>query len=327
MFGRPKIRQALTPLPPEGVSSTSRLVPRANDEAPLRLGFRTTWFSDFYHQALILPWWAYLVLGSALYLSLNILFAELYLLDPHGIDKARPGVFEDAFFFSIQTMATIGYGVLTPVGTYANLIVTTETMVSLIFVAFVTGITFARFSRPTARVTFSRTAVVTPYNGVPTLSVRVANGRRNKILEADVAMTLVRNERTSEGVVMRRFYSLELTRRHSPIFSLTFTVLHPIDASSPFFGATTASLESWQAELLVTVIGIDESMNQPIHARTSYLGDEILFGYKFADMFGYTPSGRLAIDYAKFHDVLPDGFQPSPGEPAGQPGLDDAGSG
>ena len=131
---------------------------------------------------LTLPWWSYLVLGMALYLGLNLVFAELYLLEPGGIDKARPGAFEDAFFFSIQTMATIGYGVLTPVGTYVNLVVTAETMVSLVFVAVITGITFARFSRPTARVMFSRVVTVAPYNGIPTLYMRLANARRNQIL-------------------------------------------------------------------------------------------------------------------------------------------------
>jgi inward rectifier potassium channel len=282
-------------------------VPRASDEAPLRLGVRAGRSFDFYHHTLTLPWWAYIVIGVASYLALNFIFAGLYLMDSAGIDRARPGSFADAFFFSIQTMATIGYGVLTPVGTYANLLVTAETMVSLVFITFITGITFARFSRPTARVMFTRFATVSNYNGVPTFSVRLANARRNQILEADVAITLLRNEQTSEGLRMRRFYDLVLARRHTPIFSLSFTAMHTIDQASPLYGCTKASLEAEQAEFLVTVTGIDETMSQTIHARISYQADEIVFGRRFADMFGYTPSGRLAIDYAVFHETIPDG--------------------
>ncbi len=282
-------------------------MPRESDEGALRLGLRAGRGVDIYHHTLTLPWGIYLVIGIVSYLALNFIFAALYMLDTAGIDRARPGSFADAFFFSIQTMATIGYGVLTPVGTYANLLVTAETMVSLVFITFITGITFARFSRPTARVMFTRIATVSSYNGVPTLSVRLANARRNQILEADVAITLLRNERTSEGLRMRRFYDLALARRHTPVFSLSFTAMHPIDAASPLHGATRASLEAEQAELLVTVTGIDETMSQTIHARTSYQADEIVFGRRFADMFGYTSTGRLAIDYAVFHETVPDG--------------------
>ena len=281
-------------------------MPRASDEAPLRLGLKTGRGLDFYHHTLTLPWWTYLVIGVASYLALNIIFAELYLLDTAGIDRARPGSFADAFFFSIQTMATIGYGVLTPVGTYANVLVTAETMVSLVFITFITGITFARFSRPSARVMFSKTVCVSHYNGVPTLCARLANARRNQILEADVALTLVRNEQSAEGVRMRRFYSLQLARQHTPIFSLSFTAMHAIDEQSPLYGCTSESLAAEYAELLVTVTGIDETMSQTIHARTSYQSDEIVFGQRYVDMFGYTPAGRLVIDYSHFHETMPD---------------------
>ena len=223
--------------PPKGVRRNNRIVRRGPDQAALRLGFETNWHSDFYHRMLVLRWWPFVLAATTLYLALNVIFAGLFLLQPGAIDHARPGSFQDAFFFSIQTMATIGYGVLTPVGLYANTVVTVETMVSLVFVTFTTGITFSRFSRPTARVSFSKAVTVARYNGVPTLSVRLANSRRNQILEADVRLTLVRNERTAEGQQMRRFYDFALARGHTPIFALTFTVMHPIDERSPFFGA------------------------------------------------------------------------------------------
>ena len=274
-------------------------------EGPLRLGAATAWHEDLYHELIVLPWSRFLLFGIAAYLALNLLFAGLFMLDSHGIDKARPGVFADAFFFSVQTMATIGYGVLTPSGTYANLVVTAETMVSLVFVAFTTGATFARFSRPTARVNFSRVATVADYNGVPTLLVRMSNARQNQILEADVALTLLRNEFSSEGLHMRRFYDLALSRSHTPIFALSFTAMHPIDEHSPFYRATRESLEQVSAELLVTLTGLDGTMTQTIHARTSYQADEILFGYRFADMFGFTEAGRIVIDLDRFHEVTP----------------------
>ena len=280
-------------------------MPREAAEGPLRVGFHTNWFTDGYHQMLVLSWGRFLLAGTVLYLLLNVLFAALYLVVPNSIDHARPGDFGDAFFFSVQTMATIGYGVLTPSGTYANLIMLAETMVSLVFVAFTTGVTFARFSRPTARVNFSRVATISPYDGVPTLSVRMSNGRRNQILEAAVSLTLLRRERSAEGQWMRRFYNLALTRAHTPVFALSFTAMHPIDEASPLHGSTPESLAHEAVELVVAVTGLDETMSQTIHARTSYRADEILFAHRFKDMFGFTESGRVVIDFTAFHEVEP----------------------
>ncbi len=292
--------------PPPGVPPPPmRLVPRTPGAGPLLVGNRTSWRADLYHRTLVMGWWTFLLIGVASYLGLNLLFAGLYMLDAHGIGHARPGVFADAFFFSVQTMATIGYGVLTPDTTYANLVVLAETMVALVFVTIATGATFARFSRPTARVRFSRVVTVAPFNGVPTLSARMANARRNQILEATVSLTLLRNERSSEGQPMRRFYDLALARGHTPIFSLSFTAMHSIGADSPLFGATRESLLAEQAELLVTVTGLDDTMAQTIHARTSYSAEEIMFGYRYADMFGYTQTGQVVLDLDRFHEVRP----------------------
>ena len=293
------------PPPPPGMRRRSRLVSRGNEAAPLRVGHGIPWYADVYHRTLVVRWPVFLLAGCVLYLLLNLLFAGLYLLHPGTIDHARTGSFEDAFFFSIQTMATIGYGVLTPSGTYANVVMTVETIVSLLFAAFTTGLTFSRFSRPTARVTFSKLATIAPYNGRPTLSVRLSNGRRNQILEADVSLVLLRSELTQEGGTMRRFYDLPLARGHTPVFSLSFTAMHAIDEASPLFGATPESLEPEDAELLGTVTGLDETMSQTIHARRSFSADELVYGQRFKDMFGYTPEGRLVIDHTYFDAVEP----------------------
>ena len=248
------------------------------------------------------------------YLGLNVLFATLYLRGDGAITNARPGAFSDAFFFSVETLSTIGYGQMSPATLYGNVVMTVEALFGLTLLAVVAGLVFARVSRPTARVIFSKVAVVTPYNGIPTLSFRLANERRNQILEAQVSVTLVRDERTPEGEWMRRFYDLQLARQRSPIFAMTFTVMHPIDPASPLWNATAASLTAEAAEIVVTVTGIDETLSQAVHARTSYLAHEVVWGHRFADVFTQTEDGRLAIDYRRFHDTEPDQL-PAPSPP------------
>jgi inward rectifier potassium channel len=278
------------------------------------IGLRNPWLSDLYHSLLTLPWWAFLLGLAFVYLGLNVLFATLYLRGDGAIANARPGAFSDAFFFSVETLSTIGYGQMSPATLYGNVVMTVEALFGLTLLAVVAGLVFARVSRPTARVIFSKVAVVTPYNGVPTLSFRLANERRNQILEAQVSVTLVRDERTPEGEWMRRFYDLQLARQRSPIFAMTFTVMHPIDPASPLWNATAASLTAEAAEIVVTVTGIDETLSQAVHARTSYLAHEVVWGHRFADVFTQTEDGRLAIDYRRFHDTEPDQL-PAPNPP------------
>src|SRR5579863_1041586 len=292
--------------PPDGGEARpARLIVRETADQTLAIGLRRPWFGDLYHFMLRLSWCSFLLGGVALYLAANALFALLYLLQPGAIRNARPGSFADAFFFSVQTIATIGYGQLVPATFYANLVVTIETATGLMFLALATGLVFARFSLPIARMLFSRVAVIGPHNGQPTLSFRLANVRRNQILQAEVAVTLVRDERTQEGVLIRRFYDLTLARYRSPVFALTFTVMHEIDKDSPLYGASAASLTAQNVELVVTATGIDETIAQRVHARTSYLPHEILWGHRFADVIGWTEDGRRVIDYRRFHDAEP----------------------
>jgi len=269
------------------------------------IGLRNPWLGDLYHQLLTLPWWAFLLGLAIVYLGLNVLFALLYLLGDGAIANAHAGKFSDAFFFSVETISTIGYGQMSPATLYGNIVMTLEAMVGLTLLAVSAGLVLARFSRPMARVMFSKVAVITPYNGVPTLSLRLANERRNQILEAQVSVTLVRDERTAEGEWMRRFYDLQLARQRSPIFAMTFTVMHEIDPASPLWNATPLSLAAQQAEIVVTVTGLDETMLQAVHARTSYLAHEVLWDHRFADVFTQAKDGRLAVYYRRFHDTEP----------------------
>ncbi len=283
----------------------SRIVPRNRQEQIRRIGLRTPWRRDLYHRTLTLRWWWFLLLGIGLYLLVNAVFGLLYLLQPGSIQNARPGSFADAFFFSVQCISTIGFGQMLPATFYANVLATAEAIFSLVLVALATGSVFARISRPTARVMFADHAVVTVHDGVPTLIIRLGNQRMSQILEADVAVTLLRSERTAEGVEFRRFHNLTLARSHTPIFALTFSVMHVIDATSPLAGATAETMADSDAELLITVTGLEETTSQTVHARHSYNPAEILWGHRFADIFTVDDGGRRAIDYGRFHHTEP----------------------
>jgi inward rectifier potassium channel len=288
-----------------------RIVHREASDRVVAIGLPTPWAGDLYHRLVALPWASFLACLSLVYLALNCLFALLYLLGGEAIANARPGAFSDAFFFSVETLSTIGYGQMSPATLYGNMVMSAEAIAGVMLLAVAAGLMFARFSRPTARVVFSKVAVVAPFNRVPTLSLRLANARRNQILDAQVSVTLIRDERTSEGDWIRRFYDLQLARQRSPIFAMTFTVMHTIDAASPLHNASASSVAAEGAELVVTVSGVDETTSQIVHARTSYLAHEIMWDHRFADVFTQTADGRLAIDYRRFHDTGPIQSQPA----------------
>lgn len=261
---------------------------------------------DLYHNLLNISWPKFIGLMGLLYLVINATFALAYRLGGEGaIANARPGSFSDTFFFSVQTMASIGYGAMYPQSTYANSLVALESFVGLLFIAMLTGMSFARFSAPTARILFSYYAVIASHNGIPTLMFRTANKRHNRILKAQMWVTLVRDEMTKEGELFRRFYNLTLARAHTPLFGLSWTAMHPIEPTSPLYGETHESLTRSNAEIIVILTGIDETLSQTIHARHSFVPDEILWNYRFRDILGRTADGRRAIDFYNFDQVDP----------------------
>ena len=263
--------------------------------------------TDLYHWLLAISWPRFLILTTLFYLVINILFASAYLTAANGIANTEPGAFKDAFFFSIQTLSTVGYGSMYPETIYAQILVTLEVWIGLLLVAILTGLMFARFSRPTARVLFSKVAVICPFNGIPTLMFRAANQRENQILEAQIKVSLVRNEISSEGHFMRRFYDLNLLRSQTPIFGLSWQVMHPIDEQSPLFNESSERLAEENIELWVTLTGLDETFSQTIHARYFYSYQNILWGMKLVNIFSQTSEGKYYIDINHFHDVLPFG--------------------
>ena len=272
-------------------------------DAIRRVGVREPWRGDLYHRLVTLPWWVFAGLASAAYILVNVVFAGLYLLQPGSIANAKPGSFSDAFFFSVETIATIGYGVLAPATLYANLLMLVETVLGIMLVAMATSVLFIRVSRPTARVMFARVGTIAPWHGTPTLFIRMGNERRSQILEADVAMYLLRHETSPEGVTMRRFHGLPLERSHTPVFSLSYTAMHRIGPDSPLHGTTAESLAAEDAQLLVTVTGFQESTGQTVHARSVYMAEALQWGRRYADIFRDDDGSGRILDYRRFHDT------------------------
>ena len=259
---------------------------------------------DIYHFLLRRSWTGFFAFVTVGFLAANALFAGLYIAQPGGIANARPGSFEDAFFFSVQTMATIGYGAMSPTTRYTHLVVTLEALIGILSVALVTGITFSKFSRPTARIVFSERMVVTPRDGVPHLMFRIANWRENQVLEAQLRLVLLLTERTAEGEVLRRPFEVPLVRDRNALFSLTWLAMHRIDETSPFHGpGALEKLRALGAQLFVTLYGVDETVGQNIHARHRYELDDIVWGRRFRDLLSDMADGSRRLDYRVFHDL------------------------
>lgn len=266
-------------------------------------GLKNDGWRDTYHALLTMPVAAFIGVMAGAFLTVNLVFAALYHLDPHGLTGGRPGNFSDDFFFSVQTLGTLGYGAISPRSLYCNLLVTVEIFVGLFQLAMATGLMFARVSRPTARIMFSDVAVISDYDGAPTLMFRAANRRRNRIVEAEVTVSMVADQISHEGHRMRAFRDLPVIRARTPLFILSWQVMHRIDEASPLFGETAQSLAARGAEIVVVMRGLDETFSSTIHARASYLPDEILWDRRLVDIFSRDDEGRRVIDFTHFHSV------------------------
>jgi len=236
------------------------------------------------------------------FFAINALFATGYYFDG-GIENARPGSFADVFFFRIETMATIGYGRMAPVSLIAHVLVSFEALSGLLGLALVTGLIFAKFSRPSARVRFSRYAVISRRDGVPSLMFRMANARANQIVEAHVRVLLARSEVTSEGEDVWRFYDLPLRRSGNATFRHSWTVIHPITPQSPLYGSSPESFAAAFTEIVVSMTGIDGAFMQTVHARHLYNFGDIIWGARLSDIMIRSGQGDFSIDYGKFDDV------------------------
>ena len=264
-------------------------------------------WTDPYYTALDLPWrWFFAAVLAYEFLA-NAMFASLYLLRPGAIANLPPGSWSQAFFFSVETFATVGYGVMAPVSTYGHVLATMEIFCGLTSTAVITGLLFVRLSRPRSRLVFARNLVVGPIDGKTTLSVRFVNQRTSLIYDADVRFMLGMRETTTEGHVFWRTYELPLLQEPTRLVSLFFIASHEIDVHSPLLGMTAPDLEAAGAQFLISVSGTDATLAAPIHAMQGYRPADVLFGYSFCDILSLDANNRPHIDLRRVHEVAPAG--------------------
>ncbi len=271
--------------------------------------------NNFYHWLLGTSWSKFLLLVICVYLGTNLLFALAYLAcGPGAITNTKAGSLIDVFYFSVQTMATIGYGQMTPVGHWPNSIVTFEAFFGIVYSALTTGLAFARFTRPTAGVRFTKVAVVGNHDGVKTLKFRVANDRSSHIVEAQLRLWLIAESMTSEGERYRRSVELPLHRSESPVFSLTWTAMHSVDESNPLneYLGSDAVHSHWH--LLITFTGYHESLANQVYARHVYLPRDVQQNATFVDIVTVLPDGGRVIDLANFEKWVPNSSDKTAGE-------------
>jgi inward rectifier potassium channel len=269
-------------------------------------GLAGGFWSDLYYRSMTVSWPAFFASAAAIFLVLNGSFAVVYSLGDQPIANAIPGRFLDLVYFSIETLATVGYGDMHPQTDYGHLVATVEIFTGMSFLAVMTGLVFARFSRPRARFIFARYPIVAQHEGEPTLMIRVANARHNTISGARARLWLIRGERSAEGHYFRRYHQLALQRSENPVFALSWTIFHPIDESSPLYGASPADLAQNETMLVLTISGLDDNSAQQLNARANYSQDKIRWQHRYVDISSNAEDGRLILDYGKFHDVTPE---------------------
>jgi inward rectifier potassium channel len=266
---------------------------------------RPSW-RDLYHFLLRLPWWGALLVVVCSYLALNLAFALLYLWSG-GVANVAPGSFADAFFFSVQTMGTIGYGTMHPTSTIANVLVVCESVTGLVLTALITGLVFIRFSRTRSRLIFSAKAAIGRIDGVLTLMMRVGNDRSGGIVGAEFRLSLARTSQTAEGATIYRFVDLPLVRSHAAVLSRAWNVMHEIVEGSPLHGLDADKLAAVEGELQLEVLGIDDTSLQPVHAVHTWFPGSIAWGARLADVLSEAPDGDMVLDLRHFDEVVPSG--------------------
>jgi inward rectifier potassium channel len=295
------------------VVSEQRQLRLLNRDGSFNVQRRGRGLSSFlaYSNLVSTTWGRFFTFVGVLYLALNGCFAVLFdACGPQGlfntVDTGIKSPILRAFFFSIHTSATIGYGSTVPVGLATNILVALESVVSMLGIAIVTGLVFARFSRPVADILFSQNAVMSWIGEYRAFEFRIINTRNNQLIDLHVRLLVSRFEENASGTSVRRYYPLPLERESVVFFPLSWTVVHVIDQNSPLYGVTEDQLCGSGAEFLILLTGMDETFSQVVNARSSYRANEIIWDAKFNDIFIYDPEGRMAgIDMKRFHDTTP----------------------
>jgi inward rectifier potassium channel len=261
-----------------------------------------------YHLLLTVSWGKFLSLMTLSFVLLNTAFALAYLACGAGalsgaMVEQGYSAFWQAFFFSVHTFATIGYGNISPIGMAANLIVVIESLTGLLATALITGLIFARFSRPTAKIVFSQQAVIAPYKNITAFMFRITNARKNQLISLEVKVNLSLYE-SGNGPTNRRFHQLSLERARVDVFPLSWTIVHPIDEHSPLHGYTAERLQQTDAEFVILLTALDETSTQTVHTRSSYKCNELVWGAKFSNLYEpITATEPITIDVGKIHDI------------------------
>jgi inward rectifier potassium channel len=288
--------------------SQRRLINKDGSFNVTRQGLNFFTSLSVYHHLLEMPWWRFIGAASLGYFCMNLFFGFVYMLiGMQGLEGSQASSLLDelfqAFFFSVQTSSTIGYGHITPGSLSADLVVTIESFIGLLGFALVTGLVFARFSRPTAKILFSEKAVVGPYKEITAFMFRIVNARKNQIIELEAQLHFSCVEE-KEGGKKRNFYQLPLERTRVPFFPLSWTIVHPIDEQSPLYGSTHEQLLKKDAEFMILLTGMDDTFNQTVFSRSSYKADEIVFGAKFTSIYqGHGDGHAIIIDIARLGDI------------------------
>lgn len=265
---------------------------------------RRLW-QDLFHLSMTVTWPKLFCGFATIFVAFNLFFAMLYYAVPGAIANLNPPGYAGAFFFSVETLATVGYGDMHPESVYGHIVASAQLFVGTLYLALLTGVVFARFSRPTARFLFAKVAVIRPIDGRKTLMFRSANGRHNVIVEASARLRMIYDDVTTEGYKLRRIVDLKLIREEHPLFVLGWNLMHVIDASSPLVNATPESLAAINALFSLTLSGTDETTSQVLIGRAEYVSQALRWNHGFRDVLEPDSEGTMHYDYSRFHDVFP----------------------
>jgi inward rectifier potassium channel len=288
---------------PNEPTSTTRVV-RLGGREIITEGLRLSFWADISHRCMTASWPAFIGGAALVFVAFNAVFASFYWIGDQPISNVLDGAYIDYLYFSIETLSTAGYGDMHPQTHYGHFIATVELFTGIFSMSLMTGLIFARFSRPSARLLFADNPVISNYEGLPTLMIRLANERHNIISNATARLWLFKTVVSREGPSFRRFYELPLVRNESPALALSWTLYHILDEESPLYGLGADDLEAFNASLVVVVSGYDVVAAQNVHAQKSYSHPDIRFGHRYADILGTAEDGRLRVDYGRFHDTL-----------------------
>ncbi len=267
-------------------------------------GLRLNFWADISHRCMTASWPAFIGGAALIFIAFNAVFAVFYWIGDQPISNVPGRAYIDYLYFSIETLSTAGYGDMHPQTHYGHFIATVELFTGIFSMSLMTGLIFARFSRPNARLLFADHPVISSHEGEPTLMVRLANERHNIIGNATAKLWLLRNVVSKEGQSLRRFFELPLVRNEHPALALSWTLYHVLDEKSPLYGLDENDYGAFNVSLVVVVTGYDVVAAQTIHARRSYDHTDIRFGQRYADILDTSEDGRLRIDYGKFHETL-----------------------